>query len=228
MDVASSTVNCPAEATKGDRRPHDAVPDMTTLAGRLQTTPVGFADRRAIRAHCYETSMEGNTMKKMIALVLLLAAPALVSAAPPRGAATRGDGAGGCGWGSYLFNGNSGVGAHVLAVTTNGSFGNNTFGLSSGTNGCDANQPIKYKGGQIYISANMTKLAEDMSRGRGETLAGLAETLGIADQDKPIFYSRLKDNFAVIYPHESVTGAEAMNALVVVMKSDPALAKYVS
>ncbi len=169
-------------------------------------------------------------MKKIIALSLLLATPALVSAAPPTrgGSSARGDGAGGCGWGSYLFNGNSGVGAHVLAVTTNGSFGNNTFGLSSGTNGCDANQAIKYKGGQIYMSANMTKLAEDMSRGQGETLAGLAETLGIADPDKPLFYSQVKNHFADIYPHESVSGVEAMNALIVVMKSDPALAKYVS
>lgn len=166
-------------------------------------------------------------MKKIIAGGLLLIGPVLVhSAPPPQGIGPAGDGAGGCGWGSLLFDGNSGVGAHVLAVTTNGSFGNNTFGLSSGTNGCNANQTIRYKGGRVYIGANMTKLAEDMSRGNGETLAGLSEVMGIAKEDRPAFYALVKKHFAVIYPRDSVTSDEVMDALIVVMKSDSALSKY--
>ncbi|MGX2041613.1 DUF3015 family protein [Methylocaldum sp. MU1018] len=166
-------------------------------------------------------------MKKIIAGGLLLIGPVLAhSAPPPQGIGPAGDGAGGCGWGSLLFDGNSGVGAHVLAVTTNGSFGNNTFGLSSGTNGCNANQTIRYKGGRVYIGANMTKLAEDMSRGNGETLAGLSEVMGIAKEDRPAFYALVKKHFAVIYPRDSVTSDEVMDALIVVMKSDSALSKY--
>ncbi|HYE37144.1 DUF3015 family protein [Methylocaldum sp.] len=169
-------------------------------------------------------------MKKIMIIVggLLLIGPILAhSTSHTPGAGPMGDGAGGCGWGSLLFDGNSGVGAHSLAITTNGSFGNNTFGVSSGTNGCNADQTIRYKGGRMYIGANMTKLAEDMSRGNGETLAGLSEVLGIAKEDRPAFYTLVKKHFAVIYPRESVTGDEVMDALIVVMKSDSALSKYV-
>jgi hypothetical protein len=169
-------------------------------------------------------------MKKMTIVIggLLLIGPMLAhSTNHVQGAGPRGDGASGCGWGALLFDGNSGAGAHVLAVTTNGSFGNNTFGLSSGTNGCDAEQPIRYRGGRVYIGANMTKLAEDMSRGSGETLAGLSEVMGIAKEDRPAFYALLKKHFAVIYPRDSVTSDEVMDALIVVMKSDPTLSKYV-
>ncbi|HUL12803.1 MAG TPA: DUF3015 family protein [Methylococcaceae bacterium] len=171
-------------------------------------------------------------MTTIIACGFLLTAPLLVNAAAPADAPTRtttaGDGAGGCGWGSALFDGNSGVGAHIFAMTTNGSFGNATFGMSSGTIGCDPSQPIRYKGGRVYISANMTKLAEDMSRGQGETLAGLSEVMGIAQADKPAFYALTKKHFDLIYPNELVTSDQVMDSLVVVLKSDPALSKYVS
>jgi len=98
--------------------------------------------------------------------------------------------------------------------------------MSSGTLGCDPSQPIRYKGGRVYISANMTQLAEDMSRGSGETLAGLTEVLGIAAADKPAFYSAAKSHFDLIYPNESVTSDQVMDALLVVLKADPTLSKY--
>lgn len=168
-------------------------------------------------------------MKKIMIIVggLLLIGPILAhSTNHTQGPGSVGDGASGCGWGALLFDGNDGVGAHVLAVTTNNSFGNNTFGLSSGTNGCNADQTIRYRGGRVYIGANMTKLAEDMSRGSGETLAGLSEIMGIAVEDRPAFYAVVKKHFAVIFPRESVTGDEVMDALLVVMKSDSTLSKY--
>jgi hypothetical protein len=171
-------------------------------------------------------------MNRFIAAALIAALPFAAGAAgQPSGAVparttTAGDGAGGCGWGSLLFDGNSGVGSHVFAMTTNGSFGNATFGMSSGTLGCDASQPIRYKGGRVYISANMTKLAEDMSRGEGDTLAGLGEVMGIAPQDKAAFYALAKNRFDLIYPNESVNSDQVMDALIVVLKADPVLAKY--
>ena len=41
-----------------------------------------------------------------------------------------------CGWGNMLFEGQSGLPAHFVASTTNGTSGNATFGMTSGTNGC--------------------------------------------------------------------------------------------
>lgn len=155
-------------------------------------------------------------MKKIVAGSLLLIAPALASA----------DGASGCGWGALLFDGNSGLVPHVLAVTTNNSSGNNTFGMTSGTNGCTYQETIQYKGAKRVVDANMTKLAQDISRGDGEILAALAEVLGIQAQDKPIFYRALQENFSLIYPHDSVTSSEVTASIIKVMQGQAALAKY--
>ena len=169
-------------------------------------------------------------MKTIFAAGVLLAVPFLASAAPPPSGVpprTMVDAGTGCGLGTLLFDGNTGVGAHIFAMTTNGSFGNATFGMSSGTLGCDASQPIRYKGERVYISANMTKLAADMARGGGETLAGLSEIMGISAQDKPAFYALARKNFERIFPSESATSDQVTANLIAALKADPSLAKYV-
>lgn len=156
-------------------------------------------------------------MKKLIAAISLFIAPALASA----------DGASGCGWGALLFDGNRGVASHVLAATTNNFvFGNNTFGMSSGTNGCTTGQSIRYKGTVRLVTRNMDNLAQDISQGEGEILSALALVLEIEDQDKPTFYSALMHNFETIYPTETVTGEQVITALITVMSEHPVLTKY--
>ncbi|HEY8553803.1 MAG TPA: DUF3015 family protein [Burkholderiales bacterium] len=63
-------------------------------------------------------------------------AVALVSLFPVAGMAAGENNVGSCGWGSKLFDGQRGVVPQVLAATTNGTFGSQTFGISSGTSGC--------------------------------------------------------------------------------------------
>lgn len=172
-------------------------------------------------------------MRKLLTASLLLVIPLGANAAGPApkgstpGRTAMTDAGSGCGLGSLLFDGNSGVGAHSIAMTTNAFLFNNTFGMSSGTLGCDSTQPVRYKGERIYISANMTRLAEDMARGQGETLAGLANLMGIAEGDRPAFYALTHKQFERIYPNESVTSDQVVDALIGVMKADAALAKYV-
>ena len=174
-------------------------------------------------------------MKRIITVGLLLVMPVISSAAeattpnsppPSSGYRPTGDGVGGCGWGALLFEGSTGVGAHVMAMSTNASLSDATFGLSSGTLGCDAHQPIRYKGGRVYISGNMTQLAEDMSQGHGEALAGLSDVLGIQAQDKAAFYTLTQQQFANIYPDAKVTSDQVMDHLVTAMQADPIMAKY--
>ncbi|MEY2701016.1 MAG: hypothetical protein RIQ52_1771, partial [Pseudomonadota bacterium] len=144
---------------------------------------------------------------RILAASLLLAFPLVTLAAPPppQSGPRGGEGASGCGWGSLLFDGNNGVGAHIAAMSTNASFSNDMFGVSSGTNGCSANPVIHYRGGRIYISQNMTQLAQDVSRGDGETLAGLSTTLGIPAEDQPLFNRTLQQHFSDIYPNTQVS-----------------------
>ena len=65
-------------------------------------------------------------MKKLCLVAVLAALPAVAMA----------DNVGQCGWGSKLMAGQSGVVPQVAAVTTNGTFGNQTFGITTGTSGC--------------------------------------------------------------------------------------------
>ena len=59
-------------------------------------------------------------------------------------------------------------------------------------------------------------------------VASLFAAGAFAQADKPAFYALTKKHFDLIYPNESVTSDQVMNSLVVVLKSDPALSKYVS
>ena len=109
-------------------------------------------------------------MKKLIILALI-ALPLSASA----------QSVGQCGWGSKLFDGQRGIAPQVLAVTTNGTSGNHTFAISSGTSGCVQNGTVRSAWRTAaYIDGNMNRLAKDISRGEGEsldTLAGLILSL---------------------------------------------------
>jgi hypothetical protein len=166
--------------------------------------------------------------KTLFTLALLLTTSLAESAGGPTHKSQTSDGGTGCGLGSLLFDGNAGIGAHSFAMTTNASLFNNTFGMSSGTLGCDANLPVRYKGERVYISANMTQLAQDMSRGNGETLAGLADVMNISQADKPQFYALTRKHFEQIFSGESVNGDQVLASLVSVLKTDTQLSKYVS
>ena len=109
----------------------------------------------------------------------------------------------GCGLGSMIFKGQSGVGPHILAATTNGSFGNQTFGMTSGTLGCDTSKPVQSMA--MFMENNIDKIARDISRGEGENLEALAVILGIDAKDHAHFAALLQQNFANIFPSEEVT-----------------------
>jgi len=132
----------------------------------------------------------------------------------------------GCGWGTMAFEGKSDKGSEILAVTTNGTSGNQTFGISSGTAGCDEGDTIASAEVQVFASANMNKLARDMAVGEGETLDSLANLMKINEADKANFFALTKTNFDTIYPSEDVTTGEMLSALQDVMVKEPDLAKY--
>lgn len=155
-------------------------------------------------------------MKKMTLAIALLASP-IASMAAETGP--------GCGWGSILMDGQKGVVSNVLAATTNGTFGNQTFGMTSGTAGCDASQTI-HRAAVDFLDDNMEKVARDMSTGQGESLDTLASLMGIHEQDKGRFFSVTHENFAVIFSSDSVSSIEVMASLQELMQQDATLARY--
>ena len=106
----------------------------------------------------------------------------------------------GCGLGSLIMQGNDGLLFQVLAVTTNGTFGNQTFGISSGTLNCK--QPGKFATREkinSYIADNMDNLARDVAAGQGEYLDSLAELMSIPAADRPGFNLALHQNYTQIF-----------------------------
>lgn len=85
----------------------------------------------------------------------------------------------GCGLGKMIFEGKKGILFQSLAWTTNGTLGNQTFGITSGTSGCDADAVIlREKEQEVFVAANFDRLSQDMAQGRGETVDAMASLMG--------------------------------------------------
>jgi len=161
-------------------------------------------------------------MKKIILATVLSASPVLAFAAGGHGPA-------GCGLGTeVIFADANEWHEHVLAATTNGTSGNQTFGMTSGTLGCeDANGPLA-AGAQQFIDGNMDRLAADIAVGKGETLDALNEILQVEEQDKAVFVSALKSNFNSIFPSNETNSSGVYDAIATILAQDATLSKYVS
>ena len=156
--------------------------------------------------------------KLIIAAVLTLSPIGVVMAAPNNV---------GCGVGSIIFKGQSGVAPQVLAVTTNGTLGNQTFGISSGTLGCAQDGVVDTPAMvSMFINTNLDKLAHDMAVGKGETLESLASLIGMDDADKAAFYATTKAHFAEIVPSASTNTQDVIDALHHVLAANSELAQY--
>ena len=86
----------------------------------------------------------------------------------------------GCGLGSIIFKGQKGPAPQVLAVTTNGSFGTQTFGITSNTSGCDNYGRITGGTGRVFafLENNLDQFAADAAVGKGETIEAIAAITG--------------------------------------------------
>lgn len=127
---------------------------------------------------------------------------ALAFAAP---AAFAQNNIGSCGWGSKLFDGQKGIFPQVLAVTTNGTSGNQTFGITFGTSGCTQDGVVSstWKTA-MYIDGNKMALARDAAAGQGESLDALAVLMGVRSEDKAYFNTALKAQFGKVFGTEAV------------------------
>ena len=133
----------------------------------------------------------------------------------------------GCGLGAMVWEGSEGLFPQVFAATTNGTFGTQTFGISSETSGCAPNGKVSLNQKTVmFIGPNMNRLAQDMSRGEGETLASLADVMQIEPGDRAAFFATTQKNFDRIMPTEDVTAEEMADGLFAVLSADPQLHRY--
>ncbi len=126
-----------------------------------------------------------------------------------------------------IFDGKEGKVFKVLGATTNGTSGNQTFGITFGTLGCDGTGTINSAQKlALFIDGNLDNLARDIARGEGETLATLSEVWGIQASDKAAFNQLAKENFANVFQSENVTSQEVFTNLNTLVAQDQALAAY--
>ena len=117
-----------------------------------------------------------------------------------------------------LFEGKDGLLQQILAATTNGSLGTQTFGISSGTSECT--QPTKFASNEelnIFVAENMDNLALDISMGQGEYVDTLAGLMEVPEQHRDAFSQMLQDNFSTIFPDASVSHVEVIENIEYLM-----------
>ena len=141
-------------------------------------------------------------MKKIISLIAALGLTTAVYANENTG----------CGLGSLIIHNQNTVALQVLAATTNGTSGNQTFGITSGTSNCA--KPNKYVSNDKlnkFVSENMDELAMDISAGKGETLETVAKLMNV--ENNATFSAKLQANFSNIYTSENVTSATVIDSI---------------
>jgi hypothetical protein len=158
-------------------------------------------------------------MKKVFATAVLAVAPFGVALA---------DNDIGCGLGTQIWAGQSGLIPKVLGATTNGTFGNQTFGITSGTLGCSSDGVITVDARtSLFASANIDQLAAEIAAGEGETLDTLAALYEVEAADRAAFAALAQREYGNLFSSDDVTVADVLASLEGAMAQDGKLARYV-
>ena len=159
-------------------------------------------------------------MKKIGMLVVLLGV--MLSASAAR---AQMYGMAGCGLGSVLFGAQNTVLMQILAATFNGTFGNQTFGITTGTSNCVSGGVVKAEREQAaFAEVNFQDLKRNMASGGGEFLASFSTLLGCEDAAKPVFFKMAQQKYETILPSEKAGPLDLVAGVKVAIKADPRLA----
>ena len=123
-----------------------------------------------------------------------------------------------CGLGSMAFGAQPG-GIQILAATTNGIMGNQTFGITFGTSNCGPG--LLAQGTRNFVEANREVLAKDVARGQGEAIGALTVINGCADSRS--VGAALQARFGAIFPSEQATDAQVADAILETLHADASL-----
>jgi len=129
-------------------------------------------------------------------------------------------GTAGCGLGSLIFEDDAGL-VQVLAATTNGCFGTQTFGITSGTSNCE-DTAGGAASAKAFIETNREAFAKDAARGQGVTIANLTTLAGCSDANA--VGTTLQRSFTRIFPNGTVADTAVSQSVVDTLKAHPELA----
>jgi hypothetical protein len=124
----------------------------------------------------------------------------------------------GCGLGSMLIPSNV-AWKQVFAATTNGTFGNQTFGISTGTLGCESGGLGKSAmARQNFVAANYRDLSREMAAGGGEYVASLSSLMGCSN---PATFAKFtQSKYQTLFPSADTQPAKMLQTLQSEMSKD--------
>lgn len=165
-------------------------------------------------------------MRKLLALAFVavfVGIPAVAFSAP------NPDTGPGCGLGKLAwsdFKNQKNIAPQVFMATTNGTFGSQTFGISTGTSGCtnDGKVWAEHKV-TMFASINFEDLSQEMAQGRGEHLASLATLMGVPAEHQAEFFAMTQEKYTSLIQSGETSPVAVVKALHDAMAKHPVLAK---
>ena len=118
----------------------------------------------------------------------------------------------GCGIGTNLMEGKSGLVSHVLASCTN-AYTLQSVSLTFNMFGCDGKGKVTADAElRKFAATNIDQLARDVARGEGETLAALRPPARRSGRQQATFGGFTQAHFVDLFPTESVDSNEMVDA----------------
>jgi hypothetical protein len=135
----------------------------------------------------------------------------------------------GCGlgklaWGDY--KGQKEIAPQVLMATTNGTFGSQTFGISTGTSGCtnDGKVMSEHKT-TMFAQLNFENLSQEMAQGQGEHLASLASLMGVPAEHQAAFFAMTQERYTSLVKTGEASPVAMVKAINDAIATHPVLAQ---
>ena len=159
----------------------------------------------------------------VFASVLFLAMAGLAFGNPPNNG--PGCGLGALAWSGGTMNQNA-IAPQVLMATTNGTFGSQTFGISTGTSGCTNDGTIVMKEKvNVFAAVNFDNISQEMAQGQGEHLTSLATLMGIPQENHQEFFSMTQAKYTSLVQNGESSPKAVITAIHDAMGGHPVLAK---
>jgi hypothetical protein len=132
----------------------------------------------------------------------------------------------GCGLGALAFPNDNDQVSQILAATTNGTFGTQTFGITSGTSECTQDGRIRSERAQeAFAEVNFESLAQEMAKGQGEHLTAFAYLLGCSEDSLNEFGRLTQRKYTQIFSRDAMTPLDLVDAVKQSIASDALLSR---
>lgn len=158
-------------------------------------------------------------MRKLLALSLVASlVPSIVMAKGNHPMA-------GCGLGYLLMsNKDNDKVTQVLGSTTNGTFGTQTFGISSGTSGCTEDGAVKMaRATEVFVDVNLASLRQEMATGQGEYVNTFASMLGANEANRSQMVRFFQSEYQTLFPTAQTSSEEMLKTLSEKLAAHPEL-----